>query len=172
MRTSIRRITGNLLVVLLLGFLVIVLVDRVSVESAQAASPTEDAAGIIKATGVDGGLVVHLGCGSGELTAALRMNSRYQVHGLDRQPKNVQRARQHIQSLGSYGEVSADQLRGQELPYTDNLVNLVVVENSLGVTQAEVMRVLVPLGVAYVKEGDQWQRHVKPRSKELDEWTH
>ncbi|MEO2020422.1 MAG: PQQ-binding-like beta-propeller repeat protein, partial [Pirellulaceae bacterium] len=48
----------------------------------------------------------------------------------------------------------------------------VVVEHSQGVTQAEVMRVLVPLGVAYVKEGDQWQRHVKPRSKELDEWTH
>ena len=172
MRTSIGRITGNSLVVLLLSFSVIVLLDRISVELVQAASPAEDAAGIIKATGVDGGLVVHLGCGSGELTAALQMNSRYQVHGLDRQPQNVLRARQHIQSRGIYGEVSVDQLRGKELPYTDNLVNLVVVESSQGVTQAEVMRVLVPLGVAYVKEGDQWQRHVKPRSKELDEWTH
>ena len=125
MRTSIRRITGNSLVVLLLSFSVIVLLDRISVELVQAASPAEDAAGIIKATGVDGGLVVHLGCGSGELTAALQRNSRYQVHGLDRQPQNVERARQHIQSRGIYGEVSVDQLRGKELPYTDNLVNLV-----------------------------------------------
>lgn len=38
---------------------------------------------ILDATGVKGGLIVHLGCGDGKLTAALRVNDRYLVHGLD-----------------------------------------------------------------------------------------
>jgi hypothetical protein len=32
---------------------------------------------IINAAGVSGGLVVHVGCGDGQLTAALRVNDRY-----------------------------------------------------------------------------------------------
>ena len=43
-----------------------------------------EAARIIEVTGVKGGFVVHLGAGDGQLTAALRRNSRYQVQGLDR----------------------------------------------------------------------------------------
>ena len=39
---------------------------------------------ILEASGVKGGLVVHLSCGDGRLTAELRPNDRYQVHGLDR----------------------------------------------------------------------------------------
>ena len=33
-----------------------------------------------------GGLVVHLGCGDGKLTAALRTGDAYLVHGLDVDP--------------------------------------------------------------------------------------
>ena len=39
---------------------------------------------IINASGIQGGLVVHLGCGDGKLTAALRADERYLVHGLER----------------------------------------------------------------------------------------
>ena len=38
---------------------------------------------ILEATGVKGGLIVHLGCGDGKLTAALRANDSFLVHGLD-----------------------------------------------------------------------------------------
>src|SRR5438105_559781 len=41
-----------------------------------------------------------------------------------------------------------------------------------GVPLDEINRVLTPNGVAYVKQGGQWQKIVKPRPKEMDEWTH
>ena len=37
----------------------------------------------IAASGITGGLVVHVGCGDGEETARLRLNDRFLVHGLD-----------------------------------------------------------------------------------------
>ncbi len=127
---------------------------------------------ILSATGVRGGLVVHLGCGHGELTAALRAGDNYLVHGLDADPKNVALARRHIKSLGVYGKVAVDTLRGDRLPYMDNLVNLVVCEDPGKVSVGEIMRVLCPQGVAYVKDGDGWKQTVKPRPQDIDEWTH
>ena len=132
---------------------------------------------ILASTGVRGGLVVHLGCGDGKLTAALSPDDEYLVHGLDVDPKNVAAARRHIQSLGVYGKVAVDRLRGNRLPYMDNLVNLVVSDGSVSegggkVSMAEVIRVLRPGGVAYVKDGGRWKKTVKPWPKEIDEWTH
>ena len=45
-------------------------------------SPGQTAKEILDATGVKGGVIVHIGCGGGELTAALRANDSYIVHGL------------------------------------------------------------------------------------------
>ena len=36
----------------------------------------------------------------------------------------------------------------------------------------EITRVLVPNGVAYVREGTTWKKTIKPRPKNIDEWTH
>ncbi|MHC4539484.1 MAG: hypothetical protein ACYS74_06850, partial [Planctomycetota bacterium] len=58
---------------------------------------------ILEQTGVKGGLIVHIDCGDGRLTAALRDNERYIVHGLDTDTKAIEAARRHIQSLGLYG---------------------------------------------------------------------
>ena len=132
----------------------------------------ETAEDILNATGVRGGLVVHLGCGDGKLTAALRANDSYLVDGLDDDAKNVAAARKHIRSLDLYGKVSADVCTGKQLPYIDNLVNLIVVEDAGDVPTAEVMRVLAPNGVAYAKSGGSWRKTVKPRPKNIDEWTH
>ena len=133
----------------------------------------DSAEAILQATGVRGGLVVHFGCGDGKLTAALHAGDAYLVHGLDADAANVEKARAHIRSLGLYGPVSADQLTGDRLPYIENLVNLVVAEDLGKVPMAEVLRVLAPLGVAYVKGTDgRWTKTVKPRPKEIDEWTH
>ena len=84
---------------------------------------------ILKAAGVSGGLIVHLGCGDGRLTAALHAGDGYLVQGWDREAQNVAKARAYIQSLGSYGPVSADRLTGDSLPYIDNFANLVVAED-------------------------------------------
>ncbi len=131
-----------------------------------------DARSVLDATGVKGGLVVHVGCGDGKLTAALRANDSYLVHGLDAGAANVEKARRHIRSLGLYGKVTAEQWTQKHLPYVDNLVNLLVSEDLGGVPMGEVMRVLCPSGVAYIRRGGKWTKTVKPRPKEIDEWTH
>ena len=127
---------------------------------------------ILEATGIQGGLVVHLGCGDGKLTAGLRINDSYRVHGLDRKDQNVQRARETIRSLGVYGEVSADRWMGEALPYTDGIVNLIVSEDLGDLSMDEVLRVLCPEGVAYIKENGKWVKTVKPRPRAIDDWTH
>ncbi|MFH1739381.1 MAG: PQQ-binding-like beta-propeller repeat protein, partial [bacterium] len=127
---------------------------------------------ILEDAGVKGGLIVHLGCGDGKLTAALRVNDSFFVHGLDADAANVEQARAHIQSLGIYGPVSAEQWTNDYLPYTDNLVNLLVSEDLGAIPMDEVMRVLAPLGVAYIKREGKWTKSVKPWPEEIDEWTH
>ena len=123
-------------------------------------------------TGVKGGLIVHLGSGDGKLTAALCANDKYLVHGLDTDSEQVAETRKHICSLGLYGKVSVDTFDSRHLPYVDNLVNLIVADQLGGVTMEEVMRVLAPLGVAYVKRNGKWQETVKQRPEGIDEWTH
>ena len=132
----------------------------------------QDATEILRATGVTGGLVVHLGCGDGELTAALRASERYCVQGLDRDPARVAEARERLRKAGVYGPVSAAAFDGEHLPYIDNLVNLVVAEGLGRVSMDEVMRVLAPLGVAYIKQEGKWTKTSKPWPKDIDEWTH
>ena len=136
------------------------------------AAAGDSAEAILDATGVQGGLIVHLGCGEGKLTAALHAGDAYLVHGLDTDANNVRQAREHIRSLGLYGPVAVEGLRGDRLPYVDNLVNLVVAEELGDVSMDELLRVLCPNGVAYVKQGGKWTKTVKPRSDEIDEWTH
>jgi len=139
---------------------------------AVSASPREDAQRILEAAGVEGGLVVHLGCGDGSLTAALGAGDGFLVQGLDADPANVRQARAHIRSEGQYGRVSVERLSGDRLPYIDDLANLVVVSDRGNVPMDEIMRVLAPLGVAYVKEGEAWKKRIKPRPDALDVWTH
>ena len=121
------------------------------------------ASSIVDSTGVKGGLVVHLYCGDGKLTAALRANDGLVVHGLD---ADVTAARKHIQSLGLYGKVSVARWTGERLPYVDNLVNLVVADDLGKLPMNEVMRVLAPNGVALIGGN----KTVKPWPKEIDQW--
>ena len=133
-----------------------------------AAACAQDARQILETTGVKGGLVVHLGCGDGKLTAALHANDSFLVQGLDTDAKNVAVARRYIQSLDFYGQVSVEQWDGKRLPYVDNCVNLVVASGACGVARDEMLRVLAPNGVALIGG----EKIVKPRPKEIDEWTH
>ncbi|MCW8130638.1 MAG: PQQ-binding-like beta-propeller repeat protein [Planctomycetota bacterium] len=143
-----------------------------AVTFARAEEPEAQARQIFEATGIKGGLVVHLGCGNGRLTAALRPSESFLVHGLDRSDAHIAEARTYLHAQNLYGEISVDRLDGNRLPYIDNLVNLLVAEDLDGVTLDEVKRVLVPNGAAYVKLDGAWQKIVKPRPAEYDDWTH
>ncbi len=152
------------------GGLLSVLVIALAAGAASADSVTADE--IYEATGVRGGLVVHLGCGDGKLTAALRASDRYLVHGLDTDPACVAKTRELLHGHGLYGPASADSFDGRHLPYVRDLVNLLVASDLGEVTMDEVRRVLAPGGVAYIRLGDGWQKTVKPRPAEIDEWSH
>jgi len=144
----------------------------VSVAFAQLPEQQRTAKEILDATGIKGGLIVHVGCGDGKLTAAFGAGDSTLVHGLDKDPQNVQEVREYIRSLNLYGKVSVDRLDGERLPYIDNLVNLLVGENLGDVPMAEVRRVLAPRGVAYVQRGGSWSKTIKPWPEDMDEWTH
>lgn len=150
----------------------------VSCTGVWAQQPRADAAAealaqeILQTTGVRGGLVVHLGCGNGRLTAALCASSSFLVHGLDRDAGNVQQARAYVDALKLYGHVSIDRWSGNRLPYAENLVNLMVVEDAAGLSPEEILRVLAPGGVACARTDRGWTKTVKPRPAEIDEWTH
>jgi len=135
-------------------------------------SQGQSARQILSESGVKGGVVVHIGCGEGRLTAALQANDRYLVHGLERDPKKVAAAREYIKSLGRYGSVSVEQWPGGKLPYIDNMVNLVVCQDTGAVSNDEIMRVLAPGGVAYVQSKRGWTKIDKPWPKGIDQWTH
>ncbi|GAF88135.1 unnamed protein product, partial [marine sediment metagenome] len=96
---------------------------------------------ILSAAGIQGGLVVVIGCDDQKLIVRLRANDSYLVHALDTDAKNVTKAREYIRSKGLYGKLSADTFDGKRLPYVDNLVNLVVSEHLGGTPMREVMRV-------------------------------
>lgn len=136
------------------------------------AAPADEAAQILETSGVKGGLIVHLGMKDGRLTAALRANERYLVHGLGPDDVAVAAARAHMPSKGLAGTVSVETWTAKGLPYADNMVNLAVVEDPGAVDMAEVMRVLAPNGVVCARTGDGWTKTVKPWPKEMDEWTH
>ncbi|MHC4179211.1 MAG: outer membrane protein assembly factor BamB family protein [Planctomycetota bacterium] len=127
---------------------------------------------ILDAAELQGGLIVHLGCGDGKLTAALHAGENFLVHGLDTDADAVRQAREHLEGLGVYGRVSVERFDGRRLPYADNLVNLVVAENLGGVAVDEALRVLAPGGVLYAKQDGRWRKVVKPRPADIDEWTH
>ncbi|HUT13732.1 MAG TPA: PQQ-binding-like beta-propeller repeat protein, partial [Thermoguttaceae bacterium] len=146
--------------------------NRAAAEQAAVADSQQLAREILKEAGVQGGLVVHLGCGDGRLTAELGAGEAFRVQGLDRSAEMVEEARAHVRSLGRYGKVSIERFSSAELPYVDNLVNLLVVEDADLVPEDEMTRVLAPQGVAYVKQAAEWTKTVKPVPAEIDEWTH
>ena len=130
---------------------------------------------ILDTTGVQGGIVVHLGCGEGELTAALCAGDSYTVHGLEADPGKVAQARSYIkENLGAqgYGKVSVERFSGSALPYTDNLINLIVVRDAGEVQMDEIMRVLAPGGAARIRRNNMWETIVKPWPDNIDQWTH
>jgi outer membrane protein assembly factor BamB len=145
--------------------------------AAQAEDAGVPAAEILKASGIGAGLAVCLGTTDGRLEADLAAGGKMLVHGLAADDAVVEKARAAIHAAGLYGLASVEAAASlQTLPYADNLVNLLVADlDALGAKappRAEIMRVLCPKGVAYLKTAGGWTKTVKPRPPEMDEWGH
>ncbi|MBD3267177.1 PQQ-binding-like beta-propeller repeat protein, partial [bacterium] len=136
----------------------------------QAEPASQLAQEIIDLSGVNGGLAVQLGVDDGELITALGQKESFTVQGLD--TGNVKKARETIRAAGQYGHVSARPWDGGSLPYAENLVNLLIVRESVEVELDEVMRVLAPHGVALIREEGEWVKKVKPWPSVMSDWPH
>lgn len=130
------------------------------------------APGIIEKSGVSAGFFVHLGAQDSQLAQALKTKPSIQVHALTTDVEVAKQIRTDLVAAGINGEVAVDVLATKELPYVDNLVNLLIAEDREAVSRDELLRVLVPNGVALLKKGDEWEKIVKPVPDDIDEWTH
>ena len=106
---------------------------------------------LIKKSGLTGGIIVHLGCGNGSLTTALGQSGYFVVQGLEPDATRLNDARSFIKSQQLYGEVSVDPVAPKNLPYADNLVDLVVIDDlqrmlAAGLDVKEAWRITCPGG--------------------------
>ncbi len=140
-----------------------------------ALSPSAVAVGatdLLKESGVQGGVVVHLGCGDATLTAQLRAGSQYLVQGLDLDADKVSAARKRLLAAGEYGPVAIHCWDGRRLPYADSFVNLIIAENPAQAPDEEILRVLAPGGVVMRCRAEKWEKTTKAWPREMDQWTH
>jgi len=117
-----------------------------------------------------GPFVVHLNCGDGRQTTDLLKRDGVVVQGLDTSRENVDAARRNPTSREEYGKrITFRWYDGTNLPFIDDCVNAIVVQGSrFKVHSEEIMRVLVPGGVAIVNG----KTTVKPWPSDIDDWTH
>ena len=136
-----------------------------------------DAATVLKESGLDGGLAVHLGATDGQLEAGLAASGRWVVLGLALADAERDRARSVLQGKGLYGLATAQTWRDAAcVPCADNSMNLLIVDadapGKAASDEKELLRVLAPQGVLYARRGGAWSKTVKPRPPEMDDWGH
>ena len=130
--------------------------------SVDANTAEDQARAVLETAKAKGGLLVHLGCGDGQLTATLGCSEKFLVQGVDRNEAAVAKGKASLLEQGIYGRVSLRVLHTDRLPYVDQSVNLLVVERPLGIPPAELQRVLAPLGCILTRTGQGWQTQQKP----------
>ncbi len=159
--------------------------DRIEIQT------IESGAELLRDCGFPGGICVVMGGSDSTFPLALGQDKRFTVQALYTDADQVKRVRQAMQQAGGYGRISAHRFDGHRLPYTDNLINVVVVPESKasnsGPSLDEIQRVLAPLGKIYVagsmaegftsdleisKDQDTWLKITKAWPAEIDEWTH
>ena len=87
---------------------------------------------------------MHVDCGDGRLTAALKQADHTVVHGLTRNAANLEAARSRLQARKFDGSVSVELWNTTTMPYADNLVNLLLVDAGTQLPREEALRVLSP----------------------------
>ena len=103
---------------------------------------------IIRTSGASGGICAIVGATDTDLALAIAKQGRFVVHCLAPDAKTCDALRKTIRASGPYGTVSADVLNGSQLPYADNLLNIIVTGDDCRVAKAELLRALAPNGVA------------------------
>ena len=155
----------------LAGALSLVLVCTYSSSAVGGEVDTRSLGEAVEAARNRGGLVIYVG-GDPSRLAGLPPSSRSLVQMLAADDRAVETARQRLHSRRLYGQVSIEPWDRDDLPYIDNLANVIVAYAEMGVPPRELERVLCPGGVAFVHHGDRWEMIRKPWPGNIDQWTH
>ncbi|NQT86947.1 PQQ-binding-like beta-propeller repeat protein, partial [bacterium] len=132
-----------------------------------AASPDQTASKILSQSTAPGG-VCSVDGANADLAIAIAKQGQFVVHVLCPDQAACDSVRKAIRARGMYGRVSAAVLTGERLPYTDNLVNIIIA--GAPAPRFDVDRVLAPLGAVFSPDGE--RMYEKPWPKDIDEWGH
>jgi outer membrane protein assembly factor BamB len=110
---------------------------------------------LVQDSNLPGGICLVISESEARLALDLARDDRFVVQLLCLDVKRLEPIRRQIRDADAYGRVSADSLTSDRLPYTDNLLNLVVVDGlAAGMQNApslgEILRVTAPLGTVYL----------------------
>ena len=143
-----------------------------------------------------GGVIVYLGSADANALVSARNAGHFSAQGVLFDTASVDAARKAIFAKKAYGMASVIECTSKILPYTDNFVNIVAIDNpaavsASGIPAADIGRIVAPRGVVMVSGDDafaqsiakamgsqetskvgEWTVIVKPRPKEMDDWTH
>ena len=112
------------------------------------------------------GLIVCIGTDTLKEVSNDWKNAGCTFHCLETSAAKITNLRRDILASDCQGKVSVARFDGENLPYIDNLVNLLNVGDGFEIPEAELQRVLAPYGHLVV-EG---KRTTKPYPDEFDEW--
>ena len=70
------------------------------------------------------------------------------------------------------GQLDVQKYNGADIPVITNLVNYLICSENAEVSEKEILRALTPRGTAFIQEGSEWKKLVKPVPAEIDDWTH
>ncbi len=87
----------------------------------------EDVGSILEKAGIDGGLIVVVGCDDPTLLDDLHAAGPYLVHGLVPESGSIEEIRKYLIRNELNGTVPASQMENEQLPFVDELVNLIIV---------------------------------------------
>lgn len=104
------------------------------------------------------GLFVHLGSKDDVLPLELAKGNNWLMHVLVSDDPSLMRARQAINVAGLAGRVGVERGSVTQLPYADNLINVLMIDNieetlEQGLSHEEILRVLAPRGTAFLGYG-------------------
>jgi outer membrane protein assembly factor BamB len=116
-----------------------------------------------------GGLAVYVG-ENAEVVSTLRKHDNYSLHVLSPDKAFVANLRTRWKSEGSHGRCTTEYWTGGELPYVENLVNLLILDDPKAVVKAEALRCLSPGGMAVIRKKQTWERLRKPTPLDTDGW--
>ncbi|MFN3193032.1 MAG: PQQ-binding-like beta-propeller repeat protein [Aureliella sp.] len=95
------------------------------------------------------------------------------VHCLDSDPSKTNTLRKKLPQLDTgSASITIETWNASRLPHTDNLANVVVLNDTSMVPREELLRVLQPGGIILQRNEVSYSRYRKGGQEDRDEWTH